>query len=92
MRGPCGCRSLRGYSEISTTSSNPATIPAPVLSDAGGTTSLPALGRDAGVGGLKVTDRSGTWTYAYSNNALPSAGTYGTSANGGRVTYTATTP
>lgn len=80
------------YAEISTTASN-ANLPAPTLSNAGGNTSAPTLGRDAGVGGLKVTERSGTWTYAYSNNTLPSAGTYGAGGGtGGRVTYTATTP
>jgi len=80
------------YTEISTTPSN-ANLPAPTLSNAGGGTSAPTLGRDAGVGGPKVTDRSGTWTYAYANTSLPSAGTYGAGGGtGGRVTYTATTP
>ncbi|NJD86853.1 MAG: hypothetical protein FIB05_02400 [Betaproteobacteria bacterium] len=80
------------YTEISTTPSN-ASLPAPALSNAGGGTSAPTLGRDVGVGGPRVTDRSGTWTYAYSNNTLPSAGTYGAGGGtGGSVTYTATTP
>lgn len=80
------------YSEISTTATN-ASLPAPTLSNGGGGTSTPALGRDAGVGGLKVTERAGSWRYAYSNNTLPSAGTYGAGGGtGGRVTYTATSP
>ncbi|MCW5591196.1 MAG: hypothetical protein KIS74_03770 [Burkholderiales bacterium] len=80
------------YSEITTAATN-ASLPAPVLSNGGGGTSAPTLGRDAGVGGLKVTDRAGTWQYTYSNNVLPSAGTYGAGGgSGGSVTYTATTP
>ena len=43
-------------------------------------------------GNNKVTNRSETWTYTYDNSTLYPAGTYGTSANGGRVTYTATSP
>src|SRR5215207_7738935 len=43
---------------------------------------------------LTATNRlvrvEGKWTYTYLNSTLPAAGTYGTSANGGRVTYTAT--
>ncbi len=73
------------YSEIATTATL-AQLPAPVLSNAGGTTSLPTL--NAG----KVTNRTGVWNYAYANTTIPSAGNYGTSAQGGRVTYTATTP
>lgn len=73
------------YSEISTTTTL-AQLPAPALSNAGGTTSLPTL--NAG----KVTNRTGVWNYSYLNTTTPSAGTYGTSAQGGRVTYTATTP
>ncbi|WP_457281352.1 hypothetical protein [Polaromonas sp. P5_D5] len=43
---------------------------------------------------LTATNRlvrvEGKWTYTYLNATLPAAGTYGTSTNGGRVTYTAT--
>ena len=74
------------YSEITTTSSDAVNLNRPVLSDAGGNTSLPVL--TAG----NVTNRSATWTYAYANTAIHSAGTYGTSAKGGRVTYTASMP
>ncbi len=74
------------YSEITTTPSDAVNLPAPTLSNAGGGTSLPVL--NAG----KVTNRAGTWSYAYANTTTPSAGTYGALANGGRVTYTATMP
>lgn len=69
--------------QITTTASN-AALPAPALTNAGGTTSLPTVtGR--------VTNLAGTWTYSYLNTVTPAAGTYG--GNGrGRVTYTATMP
>jgi hypothetical protein len=73
------------YTEITTTSSLPQ-LPAPALSNAGGNTSLPTLN------GGQVTNRTGVWTYGYANTTVPSAGTYGGQANGGRVTYTATMP
>ena len=59
---------------------------APTLSTAGGTAVNPVL--NAG----NVTIRSAVWTYAYANTTVPSAGTYGTSGRGGRVTYTASIP
>ncbi|HXZ49825.1 MAG TPA: hypothetical protein VEG27_12420 [Usitatibacter sp.] len=74
------------YSQITTTSSDTTNLQRPVLSDTGGNTSLPVL--NAG----NVTNRSAVWTYAYANSNVVSAGTYGTSAKGGRVTYTATMP
>ena len=74
------------YSEITTTSSDAVNLQRPVLSNAGGNTSTPVL--NAG----NVTNRSATWTYAYANSSVVSAGTYGTSAKGGRVTYTASMP
>ncbi|HUI99184.1 MAG TPA: hypothetical protein VLY46_03065 [Usitatibacter sp.] len=74
------------YSQITTTSSDTANLQRPVLSDAGGNTSTPVL--NAG----NVTNRSAVWTYSYANATIPSAGTYGTSAKGGRVTYTASMP
>ena len=42
--------------------------------------------------GTKITNRTDTWTFTYANATIPAAGTYGTSANQGRVTYTATMP
>jgi len=74
------------YSQITTTSSDTTNLQRPVLSDAGGNTSQPVL--NAG----NVTNRSAVWTYAYANSNVVSAGTYGTSAKGGRVTYTASMP
>lgn len=73
------------YSQI-TTSSDSAQLPAPVLANAGPTSSIVAA--TSGV----VTIRSAVWTFVYSNTTIPSPGIYGTSANGGRVTYTASTP
>lgn len=74
------------YDQISTTSSDP-NLPAPALTNAGGTTSLPVL-----TTAPNVTDRTATWTFAYVNATVPAPGTYGTNARGGRVTYTATMP
>lgn len=74
------------YAEILTASNAAATLPAPTLSNAGGTAVTPTL--SAG----NVTNRTATWTYTYANTTVPNAGTYGTAANGGRVTYTASTP
>ena len=73
------------YTEILTASDN-GNLPAPTLTDAGGTPSLPVLN----VG--NVTFRTAQWTYTYDNTAVYAAGTYGTSTGGGRVTYTASTP
>ncbi len=73
------------YNQLATSSSS-AQLPAPVLSNAGGAAVMPALNS------AQVTQRSAVWTYSYLNATIPSAGTYGTSANGGRVTYTATMP
>ena len=42
--------------------------------------------------GTKITNRTDTWTFTYANATIPAAGTYGTAANQGRVTYTATMP
>ncbi len=74
------------YAQIGTTSTDIPNFPAPTLSNAGGGTSAPLL--NAG----KVTNRTAIWNYAYLNATIPSSGTYGGSTNGGRVTYTATTP
>lgn len=74
------------YNQISTLTSD-ANLPAPVLTNAGGTTSLPVL-----TTAPFVTNRTATWTFGYVNSTVPASGTYGTSARGGRVTYTATMP
>ena len=74
------------YSQITTSSSDSTNLNAPTLSNAGGNTATPVLSAS------NVTNRSAIWTYAYANTTVPSAGTYGTSANGGRVTYTASMP
>ncbi len=73
------------YTEI-LTGSSAGTLPAPVLSDAGGNTALPTLN------GGNVTNRTAIWTYTYDNTAVYDSGTYGLLANGGRVTYTASIP
>lgn len=75
------------YSEIGTTSSDPSNLPAPTLSNGSSNTAQPVLT------GARVTNRSGTWTYAYKNTTVPGSGTYGgVNTNGGRVTYTAAMP
>ena len=74
------------YTEITTTSSDAVNLNAPALSNGGGNTSTPVLSSS------NVTNRTAVWTYAYANTTIPSAGTYGTSAKGGRVTYTASMP
>jgi hypothetical protein len=75
------------YNQIATVSSL-AQLPAPALTNAGGTTAQPTLNSTL------VTQRTAVWTYSYLNQTIPSAGTYGgtTAARGGRVTYTATMP
>jgi hypothetical protein len=75
------------FNTISVTPSN-VSLTAPALSNAGGGTSTPVLGCDVACAGLgKVTNRTGTWTWSYSNATVPSAGTYT-----GVATYTATMP
>jgi hypothetical protein len=75
------------FGSITTTTSN-ASLAAPTLANAGITNTTPTLGCDVACAGLgKVTRRAGTWTYAYANATLPSAGTYT-----GFATYTATMP
>ena len=74
------------YTQIATTSSDATNLNAPALSNAGGNTSTPVLNSS------NVTNRTAVWTYSYVNSTIPSAGTYGTSAKGGRVTYTASMP
>jgi hypothetical protein len=74
------------YTEILTTSSAPGTLPAPTLTNPGGTAVTPTLSAGA------VTNSAATWTYRYANTTVPNPGTYGNAANGGRVTYTASSP
>ena len=76
------------YSEILTKSGDPTNFAAPILSNAGGNTSQPTPTSGNG----KVTNLTSTWSYAYDNTTDYPAGTYGTQAKGGRVTYTASTP
>jgi len=72
------------YTEILTASSDAANLAAPVLGTAGN--SQPTL-----TGGL--TNHSATWTYTYDNSVMYPSGVYGgVNTNGGRVTYTASTP
>ena len=73
------------YAEISTSTSS-AFIPSPVLSNAGGSAALVTPTT------LPVTLRTGSWTYNYANTTIPAASVFGTSARGGRVTYTASSP
>jgi hypothetical protein len=74
------------YGQIETQTSS-AQLPAPVLSNAGGTAVQPLLNT------ALVTQRSAVWTYRYLNATVPSAGSYGAGGGtGGRVTYTATMP
>ena len=75
------------YTEISTTSSD-ATLPPPLLSDAGGTPVQVALNSG------NITQRQAVWTYSYLNTTVPNPGSYGAApgSGGGRVTYTASSP
>ena len=76
------------YTEILTESSDAAVLPVPVLADAGGTASLPPP-----TSGTRVTNLTESWTYTYDNTTDYPEGTYGgVDTQGGRVTYTATTP
>jgi len=76
------------YTEILTESSDAAVLPVPVLSDAGGTASLPPP-----TSGTRVTNLTESWTYTYDNTAVYPEGTYGgVDTQGGRVTYTAAIP
>ena len=86
--GGAGLANLVGnripYAEIGTTSDNSDLSP-PVLSNSGTNTSSPTINGS-------LTIENATWTYAYLNSAVYESGTYGTSARGGRVTYTASNP
>jgi len=75
------------WTQISTTSSVPATLPAPALTDGGTGTNVALTAAN------NVVNQSATWTYKYTNTVVPAQGTYGgAGANNGRVTYTASAP
>jgi hypothetical protein len=82
-----GVGAFISYAQINTADSGAGGIAPPALSNAGGNTS--AIATTVG----NITVRNSQWTYTYDNPATPpDAGTYGGSANGGRVTYTAAIP
>ncbi len=75
------------FGQITTTSNN-ASLGAPVLVDgaASGTVTVAA-------NGLGIVNQDAQWTYAYENDNVVPGGTYGgVSLNNGRVTYTASLP
>lgn len=75
------------YAQINTATGDPA-LPAPELLNPGGTSVNITPNISA-----NVTRITTTWTYTYDNPTdPPAAGTYGTAANGGQVTYTAAIP
>lgn len=73
------------YTEFLETTSNGG-LPTPNLTDAGGTTVSVALT------GVAITNQTAIWDYDYDNTAVYPDGTYGGAVNGGRVTYTASSP
>lgn len=71
------------YTEI-LTASNAVLLPAPGLGTATSSTVVATAG---------LTNESAVWTYTYDNSVLYPDGIYGgVNTNGGRVTYTATSP
>lgn len=82
-----GAGQFINFNQISTASTDAANVPAPALVNGAG------VGVNTVLSAAPVTNRTATWTYSYLNTTIPSPGTYGsTVANGGRVTYTASTP
>jgi len=84
-----GSGSTINYSTISAAvTAGDAQLAPPTLSNAGGTAS------NVPVSAGQVTNRTATWSFTYTPGAgvVPEAGDYGTAANGGRVTYTASMP
>jgi len=76
------------WSEITVLSDQASTLPSPAIPLTGtGAASNVTLSS-----GTKVTNRTANWTFSYANTAVLAAGTYGTSANNGRIVYTATMP
>ncbi len=86
--GGSGLRNVKGdfisYALFLTGTSN-SDLPMPPPSDDGGNAALATLSG-------AVTDHTADWGFSYFNNTVVEAGIYGTSARGGRVTFTATTP
>ncbi|GAB3338593.1 hypothetical protein [Marilutibacter aestuarii] len=75
------------YGQITTTSSAPAALPAPVLADGTGTAVNVPLSSG------KITNATAQWTYSYKNDAMVAPGTYGgVNTKNSRVTYTASMP
>ncbi|MCY7319232.1 MAG: hypothetical protein LH617_10995 [Ramlibacter sp.] len=64
-----------------------AVIPHPPIPAAAGTSAASTI-----TATNKVVRQEGVWTFAYDNTVGYAAGTYGTSTNNGRLTYTATLP
>ncbi len=64
-----------------------AIIPHPAIPAAAGTSAASTI-----TATNKVVRQEGVWTFAYDNTVAYAAGTYGTSTNNGRLTYTATLP
>jgi hypothetical protein len=86
------------WSEITAT---PAVVATPTAGYTAGSIAHPAFNL-AALGGAgtattlttvnNVTKVESKWTFTYNNSNVPAAGVYGTSANAGRVTYTASMP
>lgn len=64
-----------------------AIIPHPAIPATAGTSAASTI-----TATNKVVRQEGVWTFAYDNTVAYAAGTYGTSTNNGRLTYTATLP
>ena len=64
-----------------------AIIPHPPIPAAAGTSASSAV-----TATNKVVRKEAVWTFAYDNSIAYASGTYGTSTNFGRITYTATLP
>lgn len=64
-----------------------AAIPHPTIPAAAGTSAASTV-----TATNKVVRQQAVWTFAYDNTIAYAAGTYGTSTNFGRITYTATLP
>lgn len=74
-----GAGDFINWSQITTTSSNVAGLPAPVLTN--------GLSGAVTVAAGRVTDQTSNWTYSFTNSAVAPVGTYT-----GQVTYTASMP
>jgi hypothetical protein len=74
------------WSQITVLSSDNTNFPSPAPSGAATTLALSS--------GTKVTNRTATWTYSYTNSNVVPPGTYGSidGTQNGRLTYTASMP